>query len=397
MSVQTANPATPAATGFPPALRLRNYAQHRLGALRHIFFIVLLFNVIFNLPFWLLHRHKLMLPEFNLEAPYHYDPRYAERRYHLDRLPSVDLIVTGDSRVEGGINPALIERLSCFNFAIGAQTIPHTEHILLDTLAKLKKEPRFLLIAITPDYLSTKGVQDHYTEQNIQHYRAAEEFHRHGRVARKVLEHAAPSVFYRETVLRDLKRLQPLLTQATPPREIWGFHLQTELAWSEFLALYQVPMTARGFNVDLLGVHVHGVYRPSEGVRLRLQSPYRPDEKALTALVKKLRDRRIEPLFTIMPFHESFYAREFHPGVLEPMSTAVSEVSHQADVLHLKVPFDTHDASNYFDGHHMSALGAERFSKALNIELQKVSRSGELEQQYRHRFGSDGVTRLEKQ
>jgi hypothetical protein len=358
-----------------------SYIRDRFGPFRHILLFLLLVNLIFNFPFQVLHHCQLMLAEYNLDAPYHYDPRLAERRLYLSQAPDVDLVITGDSRVEAGINPELIKGISSFNLALGAQTLPLTSPIIVDTLEKLGKRPRFLLLGITPDYMSVAAGRDAGTQYHLRLYPQVEAS-QNTLSASRIIERWLPAVFYRETVVRDLGRLT-LLAQSAPPDNIWGFAFVKKVSsWPEYFRLFTVPMNPLGYNTDLLGDYLAGAYPPAQGVRERLKAPYLPDKDGLLLLIDQLRARQIEPLLMIMPFHDSFYAPGLHAHVKEPVRAAVVDVATLQEVLLLEVPFDTGEPKNFFDGHHLSARGAEALSLAVNAQLQKAQSSGELERRW---------------
>src|SRR5262249_11339282 len=156
-----------------------------------------------------------------------------------------------------------------------------------------------------------------------------------------------------ETVFRDCKRLLPCLTGAEPPMEIeGGLPLVKPATWADYFAMHYSPMTPKGYNPDDMAVYVRGDYPISQGVRPRLQPPYRPDRQPLERLVPVIREKRIEPVFVVMPFHDSFFAEPFHPGIRESLADAVEDVATSANVLLLTVPFDTTDAADYWDAHH---------------------------------------------
>jgi hypothetical protein len=376
-----------------PASRLPASTRERLHALRHLLLLFALVNVLFNLPVRVLHSSRLMLAEYNVQAPYHYDPRFADRRHRLanDHGP-LDLVFTGDSRAEGGLDPDLIDAVPSFNLATGAQTIPLTEHIVLDTLAKLDKHPRYLLIGITPDYLSSAAMTDSGTELQMKMYDKADTFPRSG-LDRRIVERLFPALFYRDTVMRDLKRLKPWFTQSAPPPKVWGYFDMTHpLTWGEYFRLHEIPMTARGFNVDLLGPHVAGDYPAWQTSRPRLKPPYTADRAALRNLVARIREQRIEPLFLIMPFHKTFYQPPYHPeSVRIEMDNAVHQVAADEDVRVLPAVVDTSDPKNYYDGHHLSVQGARALSLGVNAALHQLRASGELDRRYERRFGGDRI------
>jgi hypothetical protein len=371
----------------PLSESVSGYFRKRWGVFRHLLLFLGLVQLLFAGPLWLMHRQKLMLPEYNLQAPHHFEPRFAARRYQLSQLPNFDLICTGDSRVEGGINPEWIDAVPAYNLGVGSLTIPMTEHIVLDTLEKLGKHPRYLLIGITPDYLSKTGSTDSETQAKIRAYQTLEEGRSRALWGRLYLDRYAPAIFYRQIVFRDMDRLGLFFKQSVPPTEIDGIDLVRPVSWSQYYRLFQPSMNGRGWNPDVFGSHFAGDYPPRHGVRTRLQEPYEPNCAGLENLVHKIRDQRIEPLFVILPMHDSFYSGAYHsPRIREAVIRGVTKVASDLDVLVLPVPYVTSDCRNYCDGHHYSIEGARSLSKALNTALHDLVVSGQYRLRYSQRF-----------
>jgi len=387
----TVMPPSPSGEQKPPVQALSrsvgSYLRTRWGVFRHLLLFLGLVQLLFAAPLWLLHRQKWLLPEYNLHAPHHFEPRFAARRFQLSQLTNFDLICTGDSRVEGGFNPDWIDAVPVYNLGVGSQTIPMTEHIVLDTLEKLGKQPRYLLIGITPDYLSKKGSADSETQAKVSAYQRLEEGRPQALWRTLYLDRYAPALFYRQIVFRDMDRLGLIFKQSGPPTEIYGVDLVRQVSWSQYYHLFEAPLSSRGWNPDVFGSFFAGDYPPRHGVRTRLQEPYEPDCAALENLVHKIRQQRIEPLFAIMPFHDSFYSAAYHsPRIREAVRRGVSRVASKLDVLVLPLPYDTSDCRNYCDGHHYSITGARVLSKALNTALHELVVSGQYRLRYSQRF-----------
>jgi hypothetical protein len=283
--------------------------------------------------------------------------------------------------MEGAINPALIDAAPSFNLALGAQTVPLTEAIILDTLRKLDRHPRYLVLGITPDYLSEAALADQNTTFQIEAYYKAEEFLEHGPLHKRLLARCLPAFFYRDVVSEDLDHLCLRLKRWRPPREIWRMPFVRPLSWGEYLRCYTVPQTALGWNADVVGPLVAGSYPRAQGIRPRLQPPYRPATARLEEVVRAARRQKIEPMFLIMPFHDTFY--EVHgQAVREAVCQSVACVARDLDVIVLSVPFDTSDPHNYYDGHHMSVKGAETLSRGVNDRLRELLTSGEYDRHF---------------
>jgi hypothetical protein len=350
--------------------------KSRLACVRYLLVPMLLFYGLFSGGIRFLHKPGFVLGRHELNAKHHYEAGFAASRYLLSRAAEVEMICTGDSRVGTGINPAWITAVSSFNLSCGSQTIPLTKNVILDTLEKLRRHPDYLLIAVTPDYLSLSGTKDALTETDLQSYAEAEKFLAEGPVMRKLVHQFLPGVFYRDQVVTDLLAMTAMLKEL-PPTSLGGKPFNRPVTWQQYFRFNHPRQNEYGWWIDTMGPYVEGSYSASAGVRARLRSPYTPDADGLKNLIQTVRSRKIEPLLMEVPFHDSFY-KVHDPGILVQVKDTLKMVSQDCDVLLLDVEFDTHDAANWYDGHHFSVVGAERLSKCVNKRLQELADAGKL-------------------
>lgn len=327
------------------------------------------FALVVSIAFSVLHGARVVLPNLDLSVPHDFDPRYAKRRAKLIDRPPYMLLFTGDSRVNNGIDPSFIDAVDSFTMGTGGQTIPLTEAIVLDTLVEIDRRPRYLVIGVTPDYLVADAiVNDPRTAQLLDRYERARAWQRNASFLDHFVARHLPAFFYRENMLRDTARMLLLFAGGPrPPSTIFEIELLHPVSWRQYFDFFVEPQSDLGWELQSLSGFVEGSY-PFREPRELLRAPYRADDAALGELVEALRDAGIEPLFLIMPFHDSFYAVHGE-AVREEMRRAVYAVAGSRGVDVIEVPFDTADASLYVDGHHLSRRGAEAFSRALNRPL----------------------------
>jgi hypothetical protein len=206
----------------------------RLRCLGHLLIPVGLFCLVFVAGARLLHENGFILGRHVLGARGHFEAGFAASRHYLGHATAVDLVCTGDSRVGTGVNPAAIDALRCFNLSCGSQTISVTRGVILESLARENCRPRFLLIGVTPDYLSAAATNDADSQLVVQSYREKERWRVKAPVAQQVLQRYLPAVYYRDLVLKDLSAMSILLRRARPPRVAYTIPLTAPVTWAQY-------------------------------------------------------------------------------------------------------------------------------------------------------------------
>ena len=320
------------------------------------------------LPFRVLHATGWLLRGCELSTPFHFEPRFAARRDELARSGPVEVVFTGDSRVEMGIAPRWISCVKSFNLACAAMTLPLVSSIALDTLRELGVHPRYVGIGITPELAAVRATDDDETRQVGRLYAAAEARRKSATVWTVLEEQLFGFVLQRDTLMSELAMYVAWLTRPAPPERTLHLAFNRPLSWSEYFHLADRLPIDRGWARDTSAAFTNGEFPAGAGIRRRLEAPYAVDVARLERLVAEIRATGAEPILIEMPLSASFY-RSQGEALRPAVHAAVASVAAQADVLALAVPFDAEHPGYYADGHHLSAAGAEAYSRALDGAL----------------------------
>ena len=339
-----------------------------LTELRPLLLVAALVLAVFVVPFRVLHAAGYLLRGCDLSTPFHFEPRFAARRAELSASGPVEIVFTGDSRVEMGIAPRWITCATSFNLSCAAMTLPLVSSIALDTLRELGVRPRYVAIGITPDLAAARAGDDDETRQAARLYAAAEARRRDADWWSALEAGVFGFVLHRDVLMSELSMYVAWLTRRDPPDHTQHVVFNRPLSWAEYFHLADRLPIERGWARDTTAAFTSGEYPRVPGIRRRLAPPYGVDVPRLEALVREIRALGAEPIFIEMPLHPSFY-RSQGEAVRQALHEGIATVAARARVLALDVPFDAVHPGYYADGHHLSAAGAEAFSRALDGAL----------------------------